>query len=178
MKQIILIFLLSAGALSAQTVQVGAAAQPQPSVQPKQGQATFQPRDFNYSFYPTDKYQRFGKFNVVDTTTNTVRIMQDSSSKTVQVVVEKQGDQFTIRGVSDPTAVFYRESVKFVGTTSDANQALIYRANSKDQETLFVNPITGFVVIGFNICDPEKKRCNLNFHYFGQATARQYMDQN
>ena len=149
------------------------ASQTQPT---KAATADFVPRDFNYTFYPTDKYQRFGRFNILDTVSNTTRIMQDSSTKTTQVVVEKQGDELTIRGVADPTLVLYRTNIKFVGTTSDGRYSLIYKSTAKDEETIFINPTIGFVVVGFNVCDSEGKRCNQNFHYFGNAPSKLYLE--
>ena len=177
MKQAILIFFcLAFISLDAQTI-AGVPA-PTPAAQQIQptAKADFVPRDFNYTFYPTDKYQRFGRFNILDTVSNTTRIMQDSSTKTTQVVIEKQGDELTIRGVADPTLVLYRTNVKFVGITSDGRYSLIYKSTSKDEETIFVNPVIGFVVVGFNVCDSDGKRCNQNFHYFGNAPAKLYLE--
>lgn len=174
MKQAILFFsCIVQFALSAQHIAVAPA--PAPQTQPAKSTITdFVPRDFNYTFYPTDKYQRFGRFNILDTVSNTTRIMQDSSTKSIQVVVEKQGDEITIRGVADPTLVHYRSNIKFVGTTSDGRYTLIYKSTGKDGETIFINPVIGFVVVGFNVCDGG--RCNQNFHYFGNCPAKLYME--
>lgn len=153
-------------------------AAPAPSTQPVKP-AAYQPRDYNYTFYPDGNYKRYGTVHTIDSASQKMTIKTDSTVQGMQVVVEKEGDNLVLRGLADPTAIHYRESVKYIGITTDGTNTLVYRANSKDQETIFVNPILGYVVIGFKICDKKyatkESDCDANFHYFGNIAARKYM---
>ena len=159
--------------------------QPQPATQPKTGNtatqppATYQPRDFNYTFVPEGVYSRFASIHLIDSASQKMTVKQDSSSGTLLVIVEKDGDQLTLRGLIDPTAVHYREKVRYLGVTNDGSGTMIYKALTDGQETIYINPVLGYVVVGFKTCDKKYARtdkdCDTNYHYFGNVPARKYM---
>lgn len=137
----------------------------------------YQPKDFNYTFYPASSYNRFATVHKTDTATQIDSIVPDSTvNQKLQVIVEKTGDVLTVRGVADPTAIYYRENIKFAGFTKDGTQTIVYMANTKDTEVVYVNPSLGYVVIGFKTCDSRyTKDCDLNYHYFGIVPPRKFM---
>lgn len=134
-------------------------------------------RDFNYTFYPTADYRRMSATHVLDTLTRQFYVARDSAKQEIACVVEKVGDEITIRGLINPTQIFYRERVKFIGTTNDGSNCLVYTALSKDAEMLIVNPLLGFVVVQFKTCGKLATKiedCDLNIHYFGNCPINKF----
>ena len=163
------------------------AQKPEPAVQPKPAgsqtqppaKPSYQPRDFNYTFVPDGVYSRFATVHLIDSASQKMTVKQDSSSGTLPVIVEKDGDQLTLRGLTDPTAIHYREKVRYQGVTNDGSGTLVYKALTDGQETIYINPVLGYVVIGFKTCDKRYARtdkdCDANYHYFGNVPGRKYM---
>ena len=159
--------------------------QPQPATQPKPGNTAtqtppaYQPRDFNYTFVPDGVYSRYATVHTIDSASQKMTVKQDSASTGLQIIVEKDGDQLTLRGLTDPTAIHYREKMKYQGVTSDGTGTLVYRANTDNKETIYINPVQGFVVIGFKTCDKKyaraEKDCDANYHYFGNVPVKKFM---
>ena len=159
--------------------------QTQPVTQQKTGntstnnKTTYQPRDFNYTFVPDGVYSRFATVHLIDSASQKMTVKQDSSSGTLPVIVEKDGDQLTLRGLTDPTAIHYREKMRFQGVTNDGSGTLVYKALTDGQGTIYINPVLGYVVIGFKTCDKRYARtdkdCDANYHYFGNVPGRKYM---
>lgn len=133
-------------------------------------------RDFNYSFYPYDLYQRYSSVKQIDTLTRAFKTAIDTSQQQIQVAVEKTDDLLIVKGLADPTLVFYRANVKFVGVTNDGKNTLIYQALTKDREYIYVNPVLGYVIVAFSInCIAPGHRpgdCDETFHYFGNVQRR------
>jgi len=132
-----------------------------------------------YTFYPPDSYKQVGTFWRVDSTTlspdgktivPTLQQFTDTSSQKTQVVVEHEADQIKISNLFDRTQVHYQSQVRFLGVTTDATSALTYQALSKAGEMIYINPITGYVVIIFNVpLANNPKKSNVNIHYFGNV---------
>lgn len=136
-------------------------------------------RDFNYTFFPNDIYKRVGTFWKVDSTTlspdgktmvPTLQQFTDTSSQKTQVVIEHEGDQLKIYNLFDQSQVHYKAQVRFLGITIDQTNALAYQALTPTGEVIYVNPITGYAVIIFNVpLDKNPKKSNVNIHYFGNV---------
>lgn len=133
-------------------------------------------RDFNYTFLPDGLYQKYSSVKRLDTLTRAFKMVIDTLEDRIQTVVEKSGDQIVIRELANPTAVLYRENVKYVGVTSDGRNTLIYQAQTNDKELIFVNPVLGFVIIAFttNCILPGRRPgdCDETFHYFGNIERK------
>ena len=131
-----------------------------------------QQNDFNYSFTPSPKYLLESKVQILDTLSNKVSWKQDSTSKGLAIFVRKEGNEFTIGNLFNPTSIVYKEEVVFKGV--DASGSLIYESTEATHERIIANPLLGFVVVTF--FNGEKSRfaknreeCDKVVHLFGIA---------
>lgn len=152
---------------------------PKPADAAQPFKETYKVRDFNYEFVPLAAYSNYSTVHTIDSASQKMIVKRDSAILVLQVIVEKDGDQLTLRGMTDPTAIHYREKIKYQGLSNDGSGTLIYQANTNGKETLYINPVVGYVVIGFNVCDQKYARtiadCDANYHYFGNVTPKKYM---
>lgn len=134
--------------------------------------------DFNYSFYPGGKYTMLETTNNPDTIKKTIVAKTDTTTRNVPVFVEKVNGRFSVRTIANISQTIYDMNVEFVGTDDRGN--MVYKAKTDAGETIFVNPLTGFVEIVFQRCFdvPQeggtglvKKYCNQIRHIFGNIAA-------
>lgn len=134
--------------------------------------------DFNYSFYPAQKYTKFETVNKRDTTTKAITAKSDTVVRDVNVLVEKNNSRFSVRTLANVSETLYDMNVRFLGM--DENGNMVYRALTNDGETIFVNPMRGVVEIVFQKCAEEpipgqpgtvKKYCDVVRHIFGNIAA-------
>ena len=130
--------------------------------------------DFNYSFYPSNTYTNFKVTNVKDTTTKEIVERHDTLTRTVAVAIEKQNDHLAVRTLSNVSETLYQSTVRFVGIDESGN--LVYKAQTENAETVFVNPMAGTLEIVFQTCftipkpgekDVVRQYCDTNRHIFG-----------
>jgi hypothetical protein len=131
-----------------------------------------QQNDFNYSFNPTPRYSLESKVQVMDSVTNKVSWKQDSTGKGLAIFVKKEGNEFTIGNIFNPTSIVYKEEVVFKGV--DSSGSLVYESTKETHERVVVNPIQGFVVVTFFNCEKSKfaknrEDCDKVVHLFGNA---------
>lgn len=127
-------------------------------------------QDFNYTFFPESSYNRISKVLTLDTLTKTTKFVRDTSSVRLATVIKKDGDQFTISSLYNPTEIHYRETVKFKTVTPDG--CLSYTAQTQKLETVIVNPVHGFAIIIFsNKTGKFADDTDQTFHYFGNVGA-------
>ena len=137
------------------------------------------PKDYNYSFFPADQYTQRGRFHYIDSIEKQVKIRYDSAAAKIQVSVKKEYDQIQVSGAFDPSQIYYKQAVQFIGFTADGTYTMVYQAKTKEQEIVFVNPFWGFFIVGFKTCKKEwgtkESDCDFNFHYFGRVAPGKYM---
>ena len=134
-------------------------------------------RDFEYSFFPESKYAMYTSVMAVDSATKVIAPKVDSVGHIWQSRVKKEGDRLTVQNLADLSTPFYSEAVKFVGVSNDGANTLIYEAKTQAREMVAVNPLLGYVIVGFKFCDKKAKSdsdCDLQFHYFGNVPFRKY----
>ena len=137
----------------------------------------FMYRDFDFGFYPDSQHRVYRSTMVVDSTRR-VTAKIDTSQDEILASIEKRGSLFVINNIRDITNPFYKTEVKFTGLTNDNLRNLVYE--SKDQQTkqvIIVNPILGFVIVGFQKCENQKRGgdCDLEYHYFGRVPFKLYL---
>ena len=130
----------------------------------------FSQNDFDYTFYPADKYTRQTRIASLDSASQKVIWKTDSTGSVMRVCVEKKGDELKVFNLSNPTNILYREKVKYLGI--DANQCLIYEAQTEKKEILTLSPVLGFALVTFRNCEGNKfaknpEDCDKVMHCFG-----------
>ena len=143
--------------------------------------ATMAQADFNYSFYPAPTYTKIESFHVRDTITKLISAKTDTISKSANVLIEKNNGRLSVRSLADVSRTLYDMNVQFSGFDNNGN--LVYIAQTKDAETVFVNPLKGTIEIVFQTCVDEKvpnqtattdgaisvkKYCDITRHVFGR----------
>lgn len=127
--------------------------------------------DFNYEFFPNSVYLRITKQVGYDSLTQTFKTLRDTSNANTPVSIKKEGALFTIRNLQRLSTPVYTASVEFLGQANTGDGSLIYRARTRERETIVVNPLKGWAFLFFEVnCGASGRKptdCDSQVHYFG-----------
>lgn len=134
--------------------------------------STMAQSDFNFSFYPAPKYNKLDVVNKRDSVTQKIVTTIDTTSKPVNVLVEKLNNRLSIRTLADISGTLYDLNVRFLGFDESGN--LMYQAQTEQREIVFIHPSNGYIEIVFRTCfdipiegNTVAKYCNESHHVFG-----------
>lgn len=137
----------------------------EPSAEPKPSY------DFNFEFYPVSRYLRVTKQAGFDSLSQTFKILRDTANSNTPVSVSKEGDLLSIKNLQTVSLPVYGARIEFLGLSKDGKGSLIYRAKTKERETVVINPVYGWVLLFFEAnCGTAGRKpndCDSQAHYFG-----------
>lgn len=127
--------------------------------------------DFNFEFYPVSRYLRITKQAGFDSLTQTFKILRDTAKSNTLVSVFKEGDLLTIKNLQSVSSPVYSARIEFLGLSRDGKGSLIYRAKTRERETIVINPVYGWVLLFFEVnCGTFGRKpndCDSYTYYFG-----------